>query len=127
MSPQPQRTREQAREAFNCAGLTYATLTPASVRKLRALINEQMIASGCMKGTFRCRQRGTLKQTPHGQYAEIRCKADYFSDREAVSFNTDGFIGFAGWSDEKNVQPILAGFEAWILDLTSNQSSRELS
>ena len=70
-----------------------------------------------MRGSFRCKQRGVIKETSHGKYAEIRCKADYFEDREAVSFNTDGFIGFAGWADDKNIQPVLAGFEAWIREI----------
>ena len=51
-------------------------------------------------------------------YAELRCKAFYFESREAVTFNSDGFIGFAGWADEKSVQPVLAGFKEWIKRLT---------
>ena len=112
-----QRTRNQARAAFDRAGLTYAALTPESMKLLRTLINERMKSSGYMRGTYRCRQRATVKQTPHGKYAEVRCKSDYFDDREAVSFNTDGFIGFAGWADDTNIEPVLSGFEAWVHEM----------
>ena len=117
MGTEHENLRNAARQAFESAGLTYAVLTPATMQRLRALVNERMKASGRILGTFRCRQRGIIKETPHGRYAELRCRADYFDDREAVSFNTDGFIGFAGWADDKNVQPILDGFRAWVAEL----------
>lgn len=111
------RTRDEARAAWERAGLTNATVTRDTLKRLRELINNQMKASGCMRGTFRCRQRGTIEQTPRGPYAALLCKSDYFDGREAVSFNTDGFVGFAGWADSTNVQPILAGFEAWVAEM----------
>ena len=52
--------------------------------------------------------------------AEIRCRAHYFSMREAITFNEgfgeDGFIGFCGWSDSKNEKPILKAFSTWLND-----------
>ena len=101
------------RELFARSGLAYSVLSPQSMRSLRAKINERMIASGVMKGTLRCRQRVTVRDG----YAEIRCKASYFDNREAITFNTDGFIGFAGWADNENVQPILQGFTDWVKDM----------
>ena len=109
--------RSLARDAFKAAGLTYEFLTPETMQRLRNLINDRMKKSGLMQGTFRCRQRAIVKETRHGRYAELRCKADYFDDREAVSFNTDGFIGFAGWADNTNVQPILEGFKEWVREI----------
>ncbi|MBF8720226.1 hypothetical protein [Pseudomonas guariconensis] len=106
-------SRDQARELFAKSGLTYRVLSPESMRSLRAKINERMIASGLMKGALRCRQRATIRDG----YAEIRCKASYFDNREAITFNTDGFIGFAGWADNDNVQPILQGFTDWVKEM----------
>lgn len=106
--------RNEVRALFASEKLDYTVLTPKNMQRLRTLINEQMKASGCFKGTFRCRQRATIRDG----YAELRCKAFYFDSREAVTFNSDGFIGFAGWADEKNVQPVLAGFKDWIKELT---------
>lgn len=37
----------------------------------------------------------------------------YFSHRECISFNDDGFIGFCGWADSKNAQPIYISFIQW--------------
>lgn len=105
--------RDQARAIFDSAGLTYNALTLANVQLLRMHINKQMIASGLIRGTYRCMQRATFEHTPHGLYAQVRCRAFYFKGREAVSFNPDGFIGFAGWADENNIQPVLAGFVDW--------------
>ena len=117
MGAEHENLRNAARAAFSAAGLTYDVLTPESMRRLRSLINERMKASGLILGTFRCRQRGVIKDLSSGRYAELRCRADYFDSREAVSFNTDGFIGFAGWADDRNVQPILDGFKAWVGEL----------
>lgn len=109
--------RVQARAIFKEVGLTYDMLTPANVQRLRAHINEQMKSDGLIQGTLRCHQRGVRKNTPNGLYVTIRCKAYYFDDREAVSFNPDGFIGFAGWASENNVQPILVGFVNWVEEM----------
>lgn len=115
--------RQAARQAFADAGLTYAVLTPHTMQRLRTLVNDRMKSSGLIMGAFRCRQRGIIKQTPWGRFAELRCRADYFDNREAISFNTDGFIGFAGWADDTNVQPILEGFKAWVAELAVSDSS----
>ena len=39
----------------------------------------------------------------------VRVKSHYFDAREGVTFGSDGFVGFAGWADENNIQPILCG------------------
>lgn len=111
--------RKSARDAWDAAGLTYAVLTPGNMQRLRNMVNERMKASGLIQGSFRCRQRGIIKDTPWGRFAELRCRADYFDNREAISFNTDGFIGFAGWADDTNVKPILEGFKRWVGELAA--------
>lgn len=44
----------------------------------------------------------------------------YFTQREAISFNPDGFIGFAGWGDSGNRQRIITAFIEWV-DYMSEQ------
>lgn len=114
MADKQTSARDLARKAFAESGLDYSDVTPQSIQSLRACINTAMVKSGCILGSFRCHQRGTVKSTALGKYAEIKCKSHYFDGREAVSFNTDGFIGFAGWADDKNVTPILDGFHEWV-------------
>lgn len=46
--------------------------------------------------------------------AYIRVDGDYFRDREAVSFNRDGHIGFCGWASSENAEPIVIGFIRWV-------------
>lgn len=106
-------TRDEARALFGAAKLDYTALTPENMQLLRTRINRAMVASGLIKGTYRCRQRAIVRDG----YGEIRCKSFYFDSREAITFNSDGFIGFAGWADDKNVQPVLAGFADWIKEL----------
>jgi hypothetical protein len=115
--------RNDARQAFTAAGLAYKVLTPTNMQRLRTLVNERMKASGLIHGEFRCRQRAIIKQTPWGPFAELRCRADYFDNREAISFNTDGFIGFAGWADDTNVKPIIEGFKAWVAEQGQTKGS----
>lgn len=111
--------RNEAREDFKAAGLTYDVLSLSSLQRLRNLINDRMKESSLIQGTFRCRQRAVVKETKRGRYAELRCKAYYFDDREAVTFNTDGFIGFAGWADDENIVPIVEGFKAWVKEIAA--------
>jgi len=106
-------TRDQARELFSKSGLTYSVLSPESMRSLRTKINDHMVTSGVMNGALRCHQRAKVRDG----YAEIRCKASYFDSREAITFNPDGFIGFAGWASDGNVQPILQGFADWVKEV----------
>ena len=46
--------------------------------------------------------------------AYLRVNGSYFTDREAISFNRDGFIGFAGWASDKNVKPFINAFMEWV-------------
>lgn len=39
--------------------------------------------------------------------------AHYFTRRECISFNRDGWIGFAGWADDGNTNPLRRAFLAW--------------
>ena len=102
-------TRDVARKAFWRNELDYGVVAPGPIRSLRGLVNSHMKQSGCIRGLLRCHQRPVFFK---GGCA-IRCRADYFSDREAVTFNPDGFIGFAGWASAENVAPILDAFHEW--------------
>ena len=43
----------------------------------------------------------------------IYMNAHYFTRRECISFNRDGWIGFAGWADDGNTNPLRRAFLAW--------------
>ena len=107
--------RDDARKMFSDAGLSLSHLSREDLKRLAVAIDVEMKAAGLMKGTYRCNQRIGLRGWP--EWAEIGCRSYYFEKREAVTFNRDGFVGFAGWADETHVQPILAGFSKWVSEL----------
>lgn len=57
---------------------------------------------------IKCNRNGAIKE------AYLYCDSDYFNKREAISFNRDGWIGFAGWASDTNVKPFLQAFYEWI-------------
>ncbi len=79
--------------------------------ELRDMINRQILDDALMDGTYHMHHHSLIRA--HKTSVELRCQSYYFDDREAVTFNGDGFVGFAGWADRYNVQPILRGFVLW--------------
>lgn len=110
------KTRDEARAAWAASGLTYADLTLDAMRSLRNSINTEMAESGLIDGTYRCHLRPTIKRDASGSvlWADIRCRSRYFYGRQAITFENNGFVGIAGWADDANVQPVIAGFARWL-------------
>lgn len=106
-------SREVARQAYAESGLDHFPLTFERMSALRDAINSEMLAAGLMRGTYHMAHPSKIRIRGN-RCAELRCVSFYFEDREAVTFNADGFVGFAGWADEANVQPILRGFLKWV-------------
>lgn len=110
-------TRDDARAAWARSGLTYAALSPAAMERLRELLNAEMQSGEYLRGTFRANHKP--KVIRDGGY-DIRCTAWYFKGRQArqcITFEPGGFIGFAGWSDNTNIQPIIRAFMAWVSEI----------
>lgn len=68
----------------------------------------------------------TMKVAKNPQYIKaktgmkkgfIKVICDNYSTREAISFNEDGFIGFAGWADSENTRPIIRAFQYWCMSI----------
>ena len=115
------QTTEQARILYaQNVGKDYAKLNPVLLHRLAAIVDERCRASNSFpmegKSTYRAQREPKIKYNGAGYVTEayITCSAFYFSKREAISFNRDGFIGFAGWSDSYNIKPILAAFQHWV-------------
>lgn len=53
----------------------------------------------------------------HIKHCFIMVDGKYFKRREAISFNNDGFIGFAGWASSENCKPINKAFIKWVESL----------
>lgn len=97
---------DEVREAIKGKGITSDNVTETQLRSLFKILQRKLRESDCFEGTYRVFNRKPSKF--------MTCSAHYFKNRELVSFNRDGFIGFAGWSDSKNVKPIHDSIIEWL-------------
>lgn len=102
-------SRDEAREAIKQAGVTCENINEVQLHHLLVCLRKSLKAAPNFEGSMRMVNRNASKF--------LYCKTNLWSSREAVSFNTDGFIGFCGWADSDNVKPFLRGIEYWLQDL----------
>lgn len=111
--------RELARDYFKKCDLTYDDITMNDLYKLIQILNIKIAEAGsCMLMMNEPKLRGrytNVKLNKSGKlvFAELRVKGTYFNDREAITFNDDGYIGFCGWADGYNLTPFVMGFKEW--------------
>lgn len=120
-------TRTEVRDAFN-RELTYADVDTVDVRALEGFIaiecarHDKHFATNeglpmLMHPSYRKKYEPCIERAQNGvgiYEAYLRVDGRYWQGREAVSFNSDGYIGFADWADDQNVQPFLRGFMRWL-------------
>ena len=100
------KTNDDARVAIKEAGITTDNVTDRQLKQLWYALSARLLESGNYNGTYEMNApTGTKFMT---------CRTEQWDEREAVSFNRDGFIGFAGWADSSNVKPILKAVEDWL-------------
>lgn len=120
-------SRAYARDRWHRSKLSYSDLKIDDLVTLRTMIDEGLQTSGFMRGTYRTEKASLPREHDADgriSYAEIRCRAYYFRNREAVTFNKDGFIGFAGWADDENVGPIVDAFVRWVDMMCSRRTAQ---
>lgn len=115
-------TRDELRDEFN-ASWSYDDINESDIYALESLLILECLNPGDhMKmhlGTVSIQMRhsgdsGTRKKDDGLQSAFLHVDGPYFTDREAISFNGDGFIGFCRWADSRNSVPILKAFSEWM-------------
>lgn len=125
------KTTDEAREYFK--PLTYKHLTKENFRRLVAILEEHLGKWNRKvledRDKYGHDNKYYMSIHPHKIFSKypgtrfvdsiykeafIIVKCDNFSIREGISFNKDGFIGFAGWSDSDNVRPFIDAFEEWV-------------
>lgn len=108
---------QKLREKFTNIGLNYNLLNESHIQKLRYHLSQEFKTfDGNITFSLspeRKKDMKVLKRTGL-QYASIRVDGDYFSKREAITFNSDGFIGFAGWASGYDLKPFADAFEKWM-------------
>lgn len=121
----------EAREYFAKKGLSYADITEGDILTLTMLLNQEIkkaTKSGEMStNSMRLSEKIRMKRTSNGSIVNcfLYMNSHYFTQREAISFNEDGYIGFAGWADQGNVNPILRAFLKWCDYLGTQEGSAE--
>ena len=112
-------TNDRAREYFAASGLTYNDVTEGDILVLVMLLNkhikkavkdhETSVESICLS------KKIDMKKRSDGSIicCYLYVTSHYFTKRECISFNRGGFIGFAGWADQGNTNPMLRAFLEW--------------
>ena len=112
-------TNDEARAYFKECGLTYKDITEGDILLLVLLINRELKKSNKVGetsvNTMSLSKKIDIKKNTNGTIKTcfLYMNSHYFTRREAISFNQDGFIGFAGWADGGNLNPLKRAFLAW--------------
>ena len=112
-------TTKEARQYFRDKGLSYHDITEGDILSLLMRLNREIKKSNkageTSVSTMHMSSKIDMKKRTNGTI--IKCflyiNSHYFTRREAISFNEDGFIGFAGWADQRNTNPLLRAFLRW--------------
>ncbi|MCR5135638.1 MAG: hypothetical protein K6C12_00870 [Oscillospiraceae bacterium] len=116
---EPICSNQDCRDRFAQFGLTYDDITEGDILALVMLLNREIRKSNkageTSVNTTRLSSKMTIKHKPTGQITEcyLFMNSHYYTQRECISFNKDGFIGFAGWADDGNTNPIRRAFLEW--------------
>lgn len=118
--------RDEARQYFNeTLGLTYQNLRKDDLLRLKTYLTKAFqdyateVNVGPLQLSQKCLQRYSSDGTLKAAYFFV--DSDYFEEREAISFNTDGFIGFCGWASDRNAKPFVEAFKVWCDDLNTSR------
>ena len=112
-------TNDEARAYFGNKGLTYSDITDGDILALVMLLNEEIKRSNKEGETsVNSMSLSSVVKTKHKSNGKITScflfmNSHYFQRRECISFNNGGWIGFAGWADDGNLNPIRRAFLRW--------------
>lgn len=124
---EPVCTNDEAREYFKSKGLSYEKIHSYDLLILRYLLVKEIEKSNktgeTSVNTMRMSNKQSMTLNPDDtiQTAFLFMSSHYFENRECISFNRDGFIGFAGWADQGNLNPIKRAFLKWCDFLTDRK------
>ena len=117
-------SNDEARQYFKYKGLSYSNITEGDILTLTMMLNKEMKKANkdceTSTGTLNLSRKINMKRKSGGSIicCYLYVNSHYFTQRECISFNEDGFIGFAGWADQGNMNPILRAFIKWCDYLT---------
>ena len=112
-------TNDEARAYFEGKGLTYRDIQESDIAVLMIFLKQELKKSNksgeTSVNTMHLSSKVDMKKRPDGSIKScfLYQNSHYFTRRECISFNEDGFIGFAGWADPQNLNPIKRAFLRW--------------
>ena len=124
-------TNNEAREHFKECGLTYMDITEGDILSLVLMLNKELKRSNKIGetsvNTMSLSKHIDIKKNTNGTIKTcfLYLNSHYFNRREAISFNEDGFIGFAGWADDGNLNPLKRAFLSWCDELKKSKETEE--
>lgn len=115
---QPVCANDRAREYFTASGLTYCDVTEGDILVLVMLLNKHIkkaVKDHETSVDIYLSKKIDMKKRSDGSIicCYLYVNSHYFTQRECISFNRGGFIGFAGWADQGNTNPMLRAFLEW--------------
>lgn len=123
--------REDARAWFKHCNLSYDLIDMNDLYDLIKILNRDiaesnsfliMIEPPIVKG----KNKNVIFKNNKLVYASIRVRGDYFTDREGITFNNDGFIGFVGWGDMQRAILFTSAFKEWCTKLMNKKRTSEV-
>lgn len=106
--------REQARDYFKNNNLSYELINMNDIYRLIQLLNVEISKlNRHMLMINEPKKKNIIIKNDKLIFAKLEVKGNYFNNREAITFNDDGFIAFCGWADDCNTQAIIDGFINW--------------
>lgn len=137
MESRKMNINEECRNLFKTSGITYSDITINNLLRLHNILDDNLALYRIKGGShaksmdirvmdLRQKDYKFLKTKGGLQYAFIKVRGGYFSGREGISLNQDGFVGIAGWADCANIVPIANSFKEWINELVEvkNESKK---
>lgn len=115
----PVCTTNEAREYFKNKNLSYDNINEGDILVLIMMLQKEIKKSNkdgeTSVSTMHLSRKVDMKKKSNGTIlcCYLYLNSHYFTRREAISFNRDGFIGFAGWADQRNTNPLLRAFLKW--------------
>ena len=114
-------TTDKARQYFKDCNIDYSKITRANIDLLIEFIEYNL----------KEHKHFPMRLSKIVHYDEDRLgfkhcylyvNGDYFKKRQAISFEKEDWIGFAGWACTNNVQPFIEAFMRWC-DLMKNKTN----
>ncbi len=118
-------TTNEAREYFKNKGLTYDNINIIDFTQLCLMVNKylQIYRTTTEHAKQMNMRLATMKKKDSKfegdklKYAFLKIDGSNFKDREGISFQNNGFIGFCGEFSTVNTEPILQAFIKWCDEL----------